>query len=247
MKLRHFSLRRLVTPVLAGLLFIASGPALAETVHESRQLATPIDTLVVNGDIDVELVQDGTAQVVIDAPAGIAKHIQSTVEHGTLTIDEDSHQILGIFFSRNSHPFITVHLPQLNEIRISGAADLMVGNWSSPADLRLELKGSGDLEISHLVVRKITTVIEGSADVTLSGSASEQDVRIAGSGDYRATDLKSGTGAVAILGSGDVSVWVQDALAVTLKGSGDVEYFGSPTLAQSIKGSGNVTGRGPKG
>jgi hypothetical protein len=238
--------RRCLSTTLTALALVCGSSASlgAETVHQVIPLSGPIDALLIRGDIDVALVQDGTAQAIIDGPADIAREVRISVDHGTLRIDQQSSSLIGIFTTH--HPVITLHVAALSKIKLTSSADLTVQGWSSAGDLELETESSGDVRINNLHVRKITTSIRGSSDVTISGVAVEQDARLVGSGDYDAKDLKSVSAAVAILGSGDASIWAEQALAITIKGSGDVEYYGSPTLAQSVKGSGDVTSRGPK-
>jgi hypothetical protein len=232
--------------ILCLAMMISTSAAAAEPIHDIRPLSGPIETLSVHGEFDVLLVQDGTMQVDINAAPALAKLVRVAVDNGVLGIDTEPMTRIELPFTHGSHPMITVHVPALGRIEITGTGNLTSNAWSSPSELRLDLNSSGDLKIHHLSAKKVTTTIKGSADVELAGTAAEEEVRILGSGDYRAGDLKAASATVAILGSGDASVWAQDALAVSIKGSGDVEYFGQPSLAQSVNGSGNVTGRGPR-
>ena len=88
--------------------------------------------------------------------------------------------------------------------------------------------------------------ISGAGDVTLVGGVLEQNVRIAGSGDYHGAALQSATATISIGGSGDATVWARDSLSVKIAGSGDVKYYGRPTISRSIAGSGSITGLGDK-
>ena len=75
----------------------------------------------------------------------------------------------------------------------------------------------------------------------------EQNVRIAGSGDYRSGALQSASATISIGGSGDATLWARDSLAIKIAGSGDVKYYGRPTtLSKSVAGSGSVTALGEK-
>lgn len=104
----------------------------------------------------------------------------------------------------------------------------------------ITVAGSGDVIAANLDTGRLTTVISGSGEVRLAGSADVQDVQISGSGDYAGGDLPGASATVAITGSGEVTVRVSDALAVTIIGSGDVRYFGSPRVTKNITGSGDV-------
>jgi hypothetical protein len=74
----------------------------------------------------------------------------------------------------------------------------------------------------------------------MDGKVTEQSAEILGSGDYRASGLKSDTATVRVTGSGNSQVSANEILNVTILGSGDVAYSGNPTVTASIAGSGKV-------
>ncbi len=226
-------------------LYAASARA-ADLDHEVRPLSASFDRLKINGSIDVILVQGPVASVSVDAPARTAAAIRTVVDGNTLLIDSGHGPMFDIALPGQQHPHVTVTTPLLHEIAINGSADLTSDSYVSSDDLLLHLRSSGDLTIKHLSVKKLETEIQGSADARLAGDAAEQSVKIEGSGDYQAENLKSGSAAVAIRGSGDASVWAADTLAISIAGSGGVEYWGSPSVSQSIAGSGDVRSRGPR-
>jgi hypothetical protein len=55
----------------------------------------------------------------------------------------------------------------------------------------------------------------------------------------KVTDIRIG-------GSGDITVWVIDALDVRIMGSGNVRYYGRPTVSSSGNGSGDIISLGDK-
>jgi hypothetical protein len=81
----------------------------------------------------------------------------------------------------------------------------------------------------------------------LAGQAERQVVSLPGSGNYEAGGLESQSAEVTLAGSGNVTVWVREALDVRLSGSGTVNYFGTPTVGQrDISGSGDINRMGEK-
>ncbi|MBC7447404.1 MAG: DUF2807 domain-containing protein, partial [Hymenobacteraceae bacterium] len=84
--------------------------------------------------------------------------------------------------------------------------------------------------------------IAGPGDVRHSGRCQSHPVRVAGSGNVRADELRAATATVKVSGSGDVSVAAADALDVSISGSGDVRYAGTPkSFVKNVRGSGTVT------
>lgn len=231
----------------AGLALGAPLAFASEPVHQVRPVEAGFDRIAINGSVDVTFVQGPTPGISIDAPADIASGIHTKVEDGMLKIDSSGLHIIEFRGGgRHSHMMITVTAPNLKEIDINGSSDLYAQSLTSNDDLSVRLRSSGDLHIDKIAVRKLSTAIQGSADVHLAGSAAEQSVSIQGSGDYHAEDLKSSAVSVSIQGSGDAAIWAQDTLAIQIAGSGDVEYWGKPTVSQSIAGSGDVVAHGAK-
>jgi len=63
---------------------------------------------------------------------------------------------------------------------------------------------------------------------------------VVGSGDVDISRVRAGAVDVAIMGSGDASVWAERELDTSIMGSGDVSYRGDPQTRSSILGSGNM-------
>jgi hypothetical protein len=231
----------------AGATFADSPAFASEPIHQVRPIEGSFERLTINGAVDVTFVQGPNAGVTVDAPADIAAGIRTKVEDGMLKIDSSGLHIVEFFGGgRHSHLMVTVTAPTLKEITINGSSDLYAASLTSSDDLSLRLRSSGDLHIDNIAVRKLSTTIQGSADVLLAGTAQEQSISIQGSGDYHAENLKSAAVSVSIQGSGDADVWAENTLAIQIAGSGDVEYWGKPSVSQAIAGSGDVVAHGAK-
>ena len=218
----------------------------ADANHEVRSVNAPFDSLKIDGPIDVRVVQGANASVVIDAPASLASGVHTSVQDGTLNIDSSGLHLLQFGTFQVTHAMVTVTVTTLKKITVDGSGDLYASHLASSDELVLKLRGSGDATLEEIKVGKLTAEISGSADVEASGSALQQSVKIAGSGDYNGANLKGDSVAVAIAGSGDAAVWAVKSLAIQIAGSGDVGYWGDPAVSQSVLGSGDVSHLGSK-
>ena len=68
----------------------------------------------------------------------------------------------------------------------------------------------------------------GSADLSLEGTAGRLALDLSGSGDAEVAGLNAREAQVAVSGSGDVDVRADQRLDVDVDGSGDVRYHGDP-------------------
>jgi hypothetical protein len=103
-----------------------------------------------------------------------------------------------------------------------------------------EVNGSGDIVAHDFDFGNLSVKIAGSGDINLMGQANQQDIYIAGSGNYRAEQLPSQSARATIAGSGSIFLRVGESLDVDIGGSGNVYYTGQPTINQRINGSGRV-------
>jgi hypothetical protein len=125
------------------------------------------------------------------------------------------------------------------DISLSGSGNITLGSIAA-TDVTQTIAGSGNIQVDMLTADKVTSKTSGSGSILLGGKVSGQSAEILGSGDYRASGLKSATASVRVTGSGNSQVSASGTLDVTILGSGDVTYSGTPKVNVSISGSGKV-------
>ena len=114
---------------------------------------------------------------------------------------------------------VTINVPQLESIHISG---------------------SGDVQAEDVDATALTLSISGSGDIKITGTAEKIDLNINGSGDADLSELVVQEATVQVSGSGDVVVHATDKLIATVNGSGDIRYIGEPEVQKSVSGSGDI-------
>lgn len=138
-------------------------------------------------------------------------------------------------------PQVVIYTPRDVDLDAGGAVFGSIGRSNS---LRLDNSGCGDWIIAN-VAQNAKVRQAGSGD-TRMGSSGALEIRVAGSGDIAAADVRGGL-EISIAGSGDAGVKsVNGPLEVNVAGSGDVLVAGgrATTMKVSIAGSGDVDFRG---
>jgi hypothetical protein len=107
----------------------------------------------------------------------------------------------------------------------------------------LEVTGSATVEAQGIDAERLKITVRGSGDITMAGKAERQEIRLAGSSDYRGEDLKSQAVTIDIAGSGSAVLAVSDTLEANVRGLGSVEYIGDPVVTQQVSGLGSVRKR----
>ena len=121
-----------------------------------------------------------------------------------------------------------------------GGDDVIV-EASVPKLTGIKASGSGDIDVDGIEQDAFEVLSDGSADITLEGTAGRIALDVDGSGDVDLADLTARDAEVFVGGSGDVDVRADDRLEVSVDGSGDVRYHGDPALTQHLDGSGDLS------
>lgn len=135
---------------------------------------------------------------------------------------------------------IVLSVPSVEKISVHGSGNLNVINTIRGNELKLDIGGSGNMNV-QADVSDLRTVINGSGDMNLTGKTSEHKAQINGSGNLHAKGLNSEVSDIRINGSGDAEVNVGKDLSAKIVGSGNLIYCGTPEVHSNITGSGGVS------
>jgi hypothetical protein len=237
---------RLQTTLLAAVAAFAAGAAQAASIEvkdaAARVTVVPED----RSDIKVEVVSTNprlpitvrtlAGRTIVDGD--LERRIRSCRGAG----DKASVEVRDRgSFAYADLPQVVIHTPRDVQIDTGGAVFGAVGRSAS---LNLGNSGCGDWTVAN-VAGEAKVSQAGSGD-TRMGSTGSLRVRLAGSGDVAAADVKGGLD-ISIAGSGSAHVKsIAGPLEVSVAGSGDVDVLGgrATTMKVSIAGSGDVDFRG---
>ena len=168
---------------------------------------------------------------------------------GQLTVDQNGTESLTITADENLLPYLTSEvsgnrliLGTREHTNLRPSKDIVYKLTVKDLN-RLEVAGDGSADARGIRTERLTVVVAGSGSLSAAGNADEQEIMIAGSGDYRGADVRSKAVKINIMGSGNADLNASDKLDATIMGSGDIKYTGSPIVSQNILGSGSVQKR----
>jgi hypothetical protein len=206
------------------------------------------------GSFDAEIIQAEEFSVMARGHENIIDDLNTFVTNNTWRAKLDkacyNHFELTLFIT----------LPEIESITVEGSGDVYIEGLFIQEQFNAEIKGSGDIfcaspieaetvslniagsgDIEAKIITDYTNArIEGSGEMYLSGSSSEQDIYILGSGDYLASELITDYTGIKIIGSGNTEVNAAEELDITIDGSGNVYYTGYPSINSRILGSGRI-------
>jgi hypothetical protein len=185
-------------------------------VTENRTINGSFNEIRVEGSMNVLVKQGDSIKVVAKDYANILPYLDIRVVGNALVISYENNAWIS-----NSAGEVTVTLPKLTGVELTGSGDIgTIGNFNF-TDLTLNISGSGDF--------------------SFAGTCKTLNTRISGSGDIRAYDLPTEVITAKISGSCSMQLNTSRTLDATISGSGDIIYKGNPaTVTKSISGSGSV-------
>ena len=233
------ALALVVRPVAATRLIPAATACLAAE-RQPRPVA-PFTAVEAAGSMQVVLRQGSPQRVEVEALAADQAKVETEVRGGSLRVGRrrEGRNMLGM--ERFEGP-VTVYItvPSLTALSLSGSGDLRVDGPVQASDFKVSVAGSGNLTLPQLTAQNLQTSLAGSGNVVLGGSCPRHEIRISGSGNVKAADLRTADTRISIGGSGDATVQATKTLTSSIAGSGNVRYSGSPQLTSSKSGSGSV-------
>ncbi|MEZ4886088.1 MAG: head GIN domain-containing protein [Chitinophagales bacterium] len=227
-----------------------SGDVISET-----RIVDFFDEIELRGSFELHLSQSDEFSLIIEADDNILPLIDTRINtQDRLIIDLDD-------CIRKSEPIVLyIGAPNIEEIYLKGSGDVIAATTLDFNALKLEINGSGNVDIDSLFVNFAEIIIDGSGDaridyldaltvnaevsgsgnIDLAGFSNDFNVEIDGSGDVDALNLITENCDIDISGSGNCEITATDKLDIIIRGSGSVYYRGNPVISSSISGSGNI-------
>jgi hypothetical protein len=204
-------------------------------VVEETRAVSGFDSVILKG-IGNIYIEQGTAEGLrIEAEDNLIERMKVEVVGDRLEIDYD--QVINLRPTRPINFYVT--MMEVESIQLLGSGNINTSALVTE-EIRFVLAGSGNIRVEDIQTEIIRAELPGSGNINISGSATRQEVRLMGSGDYDGGDLISTEADISIAGSGNVTVNASEQLDITIAGSGTVRYVGDPLINQDIFGSGRI-------
>lgn len=182
---------------------------------DSRELS-PFTEIELDSQSDVNITFAKHQSFMITGDDNIIGLIKTSVSNGKLRIYSDKS------FNTNLNLVVNIVMPELS---------------------RIDLNGSGDINVNKINISSFSGNINGSGDITITGTSNYTEVNINGSGNINLFNLMSSNVKARINGSGDINVYASKTLDAEINGSGDITYKGGCYVTTKINGSGKIKSR----
>ncbi|NNE98383.1 MAG: DUF2807 domain-containing protein [Pyrinomonadaceae bacterium] len=174
----------------------------------------------IGGAMTAKITSGQAYKVTIEAEEKMLPKIITEVKDGNLVVRYEK----GYWKNkphRHKKVRVTVSLPKINEVDISGASTATVAGVDTP-DMKIDVSGASTLRIK--------------------GNARNIEVDLSGASSMKAIDLKSESARMDVSGASSAKVSVSTKLGVDAAGASSVCYSGRPTVTKDTSGASSVRG-----
>ncbi len=140
-----------------------------------------------------------------------------------------------------SEVVVRVTVPELREVRLSGAGQVRSEAPLQLGDLGLRLSGAGRVALQLAQAGRVEARLSGAGAVELSGTAEELEIRLSGAGAVQADRLQARRVRIRASGAGECRVQASETLEAEVSGAGSVRYRGNPRVQSRITGVGHLS------
>ncbi len=164
------------------------------------------------------------------------------------------------FFDFNTKsPKAIITMPDLNEVVLSGASDLLFSGFDTKEDFHCKLSGSSsvnmDIKTNDIFFKlsgssdiygvleadSVSIELSGSSDIELYGKAGNLDVSAQGSSSGKLNGFTIKDADIKLSGSSDLHLNMNGVLNINASGSSDLYYTGNVTLGDiDLSGSSTI-------
>ncbi len=201
--------------------------------EETRTLGT-FTSIRILGAAWVYIRNESADTIQVQTDDNLMKYVITKISGDTLVIDTRDN------ISSRHGVKIYLSMTNINALRIDGAATVLVEEYFSVNDIKLDIDGAGKIEAA-VNAGNVTSSIDGAGKIVISGTATSHTVRIKGAGAVKASHLEPQSSNIEINGAGVSNVYVTQQLDAYIAGAGIIYYKGDPaTVNSEIHGVGKV-------
>lgn len=189
----------------------------------------------IKGPIKLVLKQDSSYTLKVAADSNVVDLVERKVSGAKLKLHLNKEAYCG-----KDSILVYAGIAELKSLKMDALSDVASTGRLNLQDLSLTLNGATALNLD-LNAGKVTTSVNGTAKVHLSGQAGTHQFKAQGAVDLDAFDFIVGIYNLDINGVGKAKINVLNDLKIKTSGAAEIQYKGNPkNIKQDKSGTGNV-------
>lgn len=187
------------------------------------------------GAFEIELQNENTTRVRVEADDNLIKFIETSVDGNTLKINFKRRMSIN-----NGHFKVYVSAPEINYINMSGAATAKIKDVLQNSD-KIKLEASGASTITgKFDVPTLESDASGAATIDITGRTKKYIADGSGSANTKASMLRSETTEVTASGAASLHVFSSVSLTANASGASNIHYKGGGSTVIKTSGAASI-------
>lgn len=252
------------TMSLALLTLFAAAVANAETVAKTYPVKD-FSEFVSGGNTSVEIIQDGTEYLRVEADEEVMKRIKVDQTGKRVSVwAKGEGGFFNWFNNSNDQVRVVLRVKKLEYLEISGGARANVSDLQGDK-FRLTVSGAGNVDLAALNAGDLNANLSGAAnvkfqslnsknqkfdlsgastiDIRAEGNTESLSVIASGASSFHGKKLTAKTAELNASGASHIEAAVTDQLDAEASGASSINYRGEPKLKTSSTGASHISGR----
>lgn len=193
-----------------------------DVVKQERSIAS-FSAIQIGSAHDLVIIPGEEFKVIVETDANLQDVVVAEVKNNTL-------QFKTTKSIRNySEIRFYVTVPTLNELKVSGAAEVTTDGTLKGEELKLIVSGASEVTL-NLDYTALKVSISGASDVILNGNATTCNMECSGASEIKAKSLDTQNAVVRASGASSCSVNATSTLTYEVSGASDVIYTKNPEV-----------------
>lgn len=219
----------------------AQNTLVVDPLASVRTVSGDFTAINVSGGIDLYLSQANEIAIAVSASEEKFKeNIKTEIENGTLRIyyDDGSKK----WSMKNRKLKVYVSFKTLEQLKASGACDVLVTGSIETASLDMNLSGACDFK-GMVKVNSLRLNLSGASDVTISGTAGTVNIESSGASDVKGYELVSDVCHAKASGASDINITVNKEMNAHASGASDIHFKGDALIKEMHSGGASSISR----
>jgi len=210
--------RAISRPSVFGLslfaLLLALGAAHADPQASEPRSVPAFHAVELAGTMEVDVTVGKGQSVQVSGEADLLGKVTTVVKDGVLVVDTPRD------LRRRHHLKVTVTVPELSAVSLSGTGEMKIGGVSS---------------------ERFAIGVSGTGQLTVKGSTGSLRVDVGGTGEVAAKELIAKSANIDVSGTGSATLYVTESVQADVTGTGSIDVHGKPAkVKKSVSGVGSI-------
>ncbi len=202
-----------------------------EVVRIERSINEDFDAVKASRGLDVILVKDQSAKVIVEANKNLHEHIEVYVKDNTLHVTSDKN----IYRADEKNVFVSYD--KLTQLKVNSGASITSEEAVIQKDIELSATSGADIKLK-IKAETVNSSVTSGAMMDLTGKVNFHKASATSGADIQAEDLLSLVSEAKATSGASIRIHAKNEFTGKATSGADIRYFGKPEKVSEVDNSG---------